>query len=127
MTAHQPHQTLSTAMAGRTVSSQGRRSLMNQFHQSSYQQEASKINLVLAGNLNRGVQEEWFASDCPIGDTPAHWHSPGGEPMEKMSPANLHIPSPVFPHNSTRWLPTTPKLHKMCLRFEVDNNEMVKS
>ena len=37
MTAHQPHWTLSTATAGRTVSSQGRKSLMNWFHQSSYQ------------------------------------------------------------------------------------------
>ena len=45
MTAHQPHWTLSAATAGRTVSSQGRRSLMNQSHQSSYQQEAGKINL----------------------------------------------------------------------------------
>ena len=63
---------------------------------------------------------------CPIRDIPAHWHSPGGGPMEKASPANPHILSPVFPHNLTRLLPTTPKLHKTCLRFEVDNNEIIK-
>ena len=41
--------------------------------------------------------------------------------MKKASPANLHIPSPVFPHILTRQLPTTPELHKTCLRFKVDN------
>ena len=85
-----------------------------------------KNQSVLAGDLNRGVQKEWFPLGCPVRDTPAHWHSPGGEPMEKASPANLHIPSPVFPHNSTRWLPTTPELHKMCLSFEVDNKRISK-
>ena len=55
------------------------------------------------------------------GHPPTHWHSPGGEPMEKASPTNLQILPPVFPHNLTRWPPTTPELHKMCLRFEVDN------
>ena len=42
-TAHQPHQTLSATTAGRTVSSQGRETPMNWFHQSSYQQETGKI------------------------------------------------------------------------------------
>ena len=41
--------------------------------------------------------------------------------MEKVSPTNLHTPSPVFLHHSTRQLPATPELHKMKLRFKVDN------
>ena len=110
------------ATAGRTVSTQGRETQMNQFHQSSYHQETGRIN-VLAGDLNRGVQEKWLPLGCPVGDTPTHWHSPRGELMEKASPANQHIPSPIFPHILTRWPPTTPELHKMCLRFEVDNNK----
>ena len=126
MTAHQPHWTLSTTIANRTVSNQGRRSPKNQFHQNSYQQEAGKINPSRARNLNRGVWEEWFPSGCPIQDTPGHWHSPGGEPMEKVSPTHPDILLPVFPHNLTRQLCTTPELLKMCLRFEVDNNEIVK-
>ena len=81
---------------------------------------------ILAGDLNRGVQKEWFPLGCPVGDTPAHWHKPGGEPMEKVSPANLHIPSPVSLHNLTRQPPATPELHKTCLRFEVDNKRIVK-
>ena len=43
--------------------------------------------------------------------------------MEKASPTNLHILSPVFPHILTRQLPATPELHKTCLRFEVDNSK----
>ena len=46
--------------------------------------------------------------------------------MEKASPTNPHVPSPVFPHNSTRWPPATPELPKMCLRFEVDNKRIIK-
>ena len=54
-----------------------------------------------------------------------YWCNPG-EPMEKASPVTPYIHSPVFLHNSTRQSPTTPELHKMCLRFEVDNNEIIK-
>ena len=43
--------------------------------------------------------------------------------MEKASPANPHILSPVFPHILTRQPPTTPELHKTSLRFEVNNNK----
>ena len=56
----------------------------------------------------------------------AQWCSPGGEPMEKALPANLHILSPVFPHNSTRWLPTASELHETCLRFKVNNKRIIK-
>ena len=77
------------------------------------------------GSKQRGP-EGMVPSGCPVGVTPAHWHSPLGEPMEKVSPANLHIPSPVFLHNLTRWLPATPELHKMCLRFEVDDKRLIK-
>ena len=37
MIAHQQCPTLSDAMAGRTVSNQGRKTLMNWFHQNNYQ------------------------------------------------------------------------------------------
>ena len=46
--------------------------------------------------------------------------------MEKVSPTNPHTPSPVFPHNSTRQLPATPELHKMKLRFKIDNKRTTK-
>ena len=45
MTTHQPHQTLSTAMAGRTVYPLERETPMSQLHQSNYQQGTGRINL----------------------------------------------------------------------------------
>ena len=44
-TIHQPHQTLSATMAGRTVNLQGRETPTGQLHQSNCQQEAGRINL----------------------------------------------------------------------------------
>ena len=44
-TTHQPHQTPSAAMAGRTVNPQGRETLMSQPCQSNCQQETGRINL----------------------------------------------------------------------------------
>ena len=49
MTAHQPPQTLSTPMASRTVSSQGRRFPMSWSLQSNYLQEAGKVILSQLG------------------------------------------------------------------------------
>ena len=46
--------------------------------------------------------------------------------MEKVSPTNPCITSPVFLHNSTRQLHATPELHKTCLQFEVDNKRIIK-
>ena len=48
-TTHQPHQTLSAAMAGRTVHPQERETPMSQFCQSNYQQETGRINLSKLG------------------------------------------------------------------------------
>ena len=59
----------------------------------------------------------------PCQGHPNYWHNPGVELTGKVSPTNPHIPSPVYLHILTRWLPTTPELHKTCLRFEVDNNK----
>ena len=47
--------------------------------------------------------------------------------MDKASPTNPHIPSPVFPHNLTGQPPATLKLHKTCLRFKVSNEEIAKN
>ena len=122
MTAHQPHWTLSATMAGRTVSTQGEspdKSVSSEQLPAGDRQNQS----ILARDLNRGVQEKWFPLGCPVRDTPTHWHSCRAELMEKVSPTNPHIPSPVFPHILTRQQPTTPEVHKMCLRFKVDNNK----
>ena len=43
-TTHQPHQTPSATMAGRTVNSQGKETPMSQPHQSNCQQETSRLN-----------------------------------------------------------------------------------
>ena len=118
MIAHQPHPTLSTAMAGRTVSNQVRKTLMNWFHQSNYQMR----QIHLSQGSKWGVWMEWSLLGCPVGDTPAHQCSPGGEPADKTSPTNPHIPSPVFPHDSTRQLPATLELHKTKFKFDNKNN-----
>ena len=80
---------------------------MNQFHQSNYQQQS-----VLTRDLNRGVQEKWLPSGCPVGDTPPIGIVLEENWMEKASPTNPHVPSPDFLHILTRWPPATPELHK---------------
>ena len=81
----------------------------------------AKSNCLSQGFKQRGPGG-MVSFGLPCWDTLTHWHSPGGEPMEKVSPTNLLILSPVFPHNLTRWLSAAPELQKTCLRFEVGNN-----
>ena len=62
---------------------------------------------------------EWSTLGCPVRNTPTCHYSPGGGPADKGSPANLHIPSPVFLQDLTRQLPDTLEVHKT--KFKVDN------
>ena len=52
---------------------------------------------LLIGNLNRGVQEKWLPSGCPVGDTPTHWHNPRGEPDREGATPNPQCPITCFP------------------------------
>ena len=117
MIAHQPHPTLSTAMACRTVGNLGRKTLMNWFHQSNYQM---KQNHLSQGSKQRGL-DRMVSISLSIWDTPTCQCSPGGKPVDKASPTNPHIPSPVFPHDLTGQLPATLELHKT--KFKVENKK----
>ena len=64
---------------------------------------------------------EWPPLGCLVGDTPTCQHSPEGEPADKASPTNLHIPSPVFPQDSTLQPPGTLELHKT--KFKVNKKK----
>ena len=50
---------------------------------------------------------EWSMPGCPIGNTPTHHYSPGGEPVDKVPSINLPILSPISPQDLTRQLPAT--------------------
>ena len=50
---------------------------------------------------------EWSTLGCPIRNTPTCHYSPGGGPVDKVPPTNLHIPSPIPPIDLTGQLPAT--------------------
>ena len=62
---------------------------------------------------------EWSTLGCPIGNTPACCYSPEGGPVDKASPANLHIPSLILLLNWTGQLPAFFVVHK--IKFTVVN------
>ena len=62
---------------------------------------------------------EWSTLGCLVWNTPTYCYSPGGGPVDKASPANLHIPSPIFLQNPTGQLPATLEVHKMMFKVDV--------
>ena len=60
---------------------------------------------------------KWSTLGCPIGNTPSHHYSPGGGLVDKASPTNSHIPSPILPQDWTGQLPAT-------LEDEVQNKKV---
>ena len=92
MTTHQPHQTLSATMAGRTVYPPERETPMSQLHQSNYQQGTGRINQSSSGiwmEESRGTGFPWAA--ILIGMALEEIQ------MEKVPPANLQHPITCFP------------------------------
>ena len=50
---------------------------------------------------------EWSTLGCPIRNIPTHHYSPGGGPADRVSPANLHTPSPILLQDLTGQPPAT--------------------
>ena len=50
---------------------------------------------------------EWSVPGCPIRNTPTHCYSPGGGPVDKVTPINPPIPSPIPLQDWTRQPPAT--------------------
>ena len=115
MIAHQQCPTLATNTAGRTVGNWGREILISQFYLGNYQKKPNH----LSWGSKQGGQDRMAYTRFPVGNTPICHYSPGGGPVNKVSPTNLHTLSPVLPHDSTGQLPGTLEVHKM--KFKVDN------
>ena len=58
---------------------------------------------ISVGNPNNGVKMEWSTLGHPIGNTSAQHYSPERGSVEKVSPTNLHTPSPSLLQYLTRW------------------------
>ena len=80
-TTHQPHQTPSTAMAGRTANPQEREAPMSQSCLDNCQQE-TYMELISPNweSEQRSQGEFGFHWAALLGMPPIHWHGPGGEP-----------------------------------------------
>ena len=72
-TTHQPHQTLSAAMAGRTVYPLERESLMSQLCQSNHQQGTGRINLSSLGIWMEESRGTGFPQVALSGTPSTHW------------------------------------------------------
>ena len=100
MTTLQPHLTLSTATAGRTVHPLERKGLISQLCQNNRQQGTCRSSLYSLGTWmkeSRGTAFPWAAL---LGTRPAHWHSPAGDPDGEgatCQPATSHH---LFSHTS---------------------------
>ena len=71
--------------------------------------------------LNMEVRTEWSTLGCPFRNKPTHNYSPGGRPVEKASPTNPHIPSPILPQDLTRQLSATFEDEVQNKKFKVVN------
>ena len=63
---------------------------------------------------------EWSTLGCPFGNTPTCHYSPGGGPVEKAPPTNLHILSPILLQDSTGQLPATLKTKIRTNKFKAE-------
>ena len=115
MIAHPQWPALSTTTFARIVTNPERKILTGQFHLSNHQK---KLNCLSWGSKQEG-QNEMVYTSLPSQEYPYLPLQPGGGPVNKASPANLHITSPFLPQHSTGQPPATLEVHKM--KFKVNN------
>ena len=76
---------------------------MSQFHLSNQQKKQNH----LSWDPNKGLRMEWSTLGCPIGNIPTCHYIPGGGPVDKASPTNPYIPSPILLQDLTGQPPAT--------------------
>ena len=129
-TTHQPHQTPSTAMAGRTANPQETEAPRVSLVQITASRRHTELISPNQESEQRSQGEFGFPLGCLIRDTPSHWHSPGGEPDGEGATHQPTTSHHLFSHtsgpggclliwNHTRHLPAV--LDLINLRLKVNN------